>query len=222
MLEYRGRMDSQVKIRGYRIEMGEIEAVLSEHPAVEEVAVTAWEDQIKEKRLAAYVVARSGIEAEELRAALLQRLPEYMVPSAFVMLPALPLTPNGKLDRKALPTPERPSGESVYVAPRNEIEERLAKIWGEVLGLERIGVDDNFFDLGGHSLLATQVVARAQDAFHQNFPLRRLFETPTIAGLARIIEELSQTQTAAPEQSAALPVIKRVNRAAVRQSAGQD
>ncbi|MBZ5521678.1 MAG: amino acid adenylation domain-containing protein [Acidobacteriia bacterium] len=222
VLEYRGRMDFQVKIRGYRIELGEIEAVLKEHSGVEDVVVIAWEDQIKERRLVAYVAAPAGLQAEELRDALSRKLPEYMVPSVFVVLPAMPLTPNGKIDRKALPAPERPSAGNEYVAPRNEIEERLARIWSEVLGLDRIGIHDNFFELGGHSLLATQVVARAQDVFQQNFPLRRLFESPTIAGLARIIEDLSQTEAAAPAQSAALPAVKRLNRAAMRHSAGQE
>lgn len=221
VLEYRGRMDFQVKIRGYRIELGEIEAVLKEYPGVGDVVVMAREDKARERRLVAYVAAPAGAQAEELKAALSRKLPEYMVPSAFVILPAMPLTPNGKVDRKALPEPERPGSESDYVAPRNDIEARLAGIWGEVLGLDRIGVHDNFFELGGHSLLATQVMARAQDAFQQNFPLRRLFEAPTIAGLAKIIEELAQNQTSAPAQSAALPAVKRLNRAAARQSAEQ-
>ena len=190
-LEFRGRMDLQVKLRGYRIELGEIEAALSECTGVRQVRVIAREDQPGDKRLVAYVVAEEEIGTEQLRDGLKQRLPEYMIPSAFVLLEALPLTPHGKLDYKRLPTPERGSGES-YIAPRTEVEEKLAAIWREVLGAERIGVEDNFFELGGHSLLATQVISRMQDAFQKSLPVRRLFESPTIAELARFIESLCE------------------------------
>jgi acyl carrier protein len=134
---------------------------------------------------------REGVPAEALREHLRSRLPEYMVPSAFVALDALPLTPSGKLDRKALPAPDsvRPLTDSSYVAPRNAMEEAVAQIWAEVLGVERVGAHDNFFDLGGHSLLATQVVSRIRQAFPVAIPLRRLFEEPTVANLARILSD---------------------------------
>jgi amino acid adenylation domain-containing protein len=192
-IEYLGRIDAQVKIRGYRIELGEIEAVLSRHPSVREAVALAREDSPGEKRLAAYIVPGDGaVQAGELRDFLKRKLPEYMVPSAFVFLGSLPLTPNGKVDRKALPAPDqgRPELGEGYVVPRTPREELLAKTWAEVLQLEKVGVHDNFFDLGGHSLLATQVISRLRDAFHVDLPLRALFEHPTVAGLAERIETL--------------------------------
>jgi amino acid adenylation domain-containing protein len=220
-LEFRGRMDFQVKLRGYRIELGEIEAALSECTGGRQVRVVAREDHPGDKRLVAYVVGAEEIRAEQLRDELKQRLPEYMVPSAFVLLEALPLTLHGKLDYKRLPLPERASSES-YIAPRTEVEEKLAAIWREVLGVERIGVKDNFFELGGHSLLATQAIARMQDAFQKSLPVRRLFESPTIAELARLIENLSETQPADSTRSSAPPPIKRIDRAALTNSARQE
>ncbi|WP_420127101.1 non-ribosomal peptide synthase/polyketide synthase [Longimicrobium sp.] len=187
-LEFLGRTDFQVKIRGFRIEPGEIETALSTHAEVREARVIVWEDAPGEKRLVAYVVG--GTEADELREHLRKSLPEYMVPSAFVPLEALPLTPNGKLDRKALPAPEYAAGADRYVAPRNPVEEVLAGIWAEVLRLERVGVEESFFELGGHSLLATRVVSRVRDAFAIELPLRALFESPTVAGLAPQVETL--------------------------------
>ncbi|HEX7242821.1 MAG TPA: amino acid adenylation domain-containing protein, partial [Longimicrobiaceae bacterium] len=185
-LEYLGRLDAQVKVRGFRIELGEVEAALRRAPGVAECVVVAREDEPGERRLVAYVVG--GAEAEELRVHLRRSLPEYMVPGAFVGLERLPLTPNGKLDRKALPAPEYGGAGEAYVAPRTEVEEVLAGIWAEVLGAERVGVGENFFDLGGHSLLATRVVARAQAALGTEIPLRALFEAPTVAGLAGRVE----------------------------------
>jgi amino acid adenylation domain-containing protein len=187
-LEYLGRIDDQVKIRGFRIELGEIEAVLSQHPVVYSSLVVAREDEPGDKRLVAYVVAAPGaiLSANELRSFLQQKLPEYMVPSVFMSVGSLPLTPNGKLDRKALPEPDqsRPELDESFAAPRTPVEEILANIWAEVLKLDKVGIHDNFFELGGHSLLATQVIARINDVFGTNVHLRRLFETPTIAGLA--------------------------------------
>ena len=210
-IEYLGRTDAQVKIRGFRIELGEVESVLAQHPAVKETVVLAWEDvenpkskpctepsrsiqNLKwEPRLVAYVVSpnEQACSTGELRSFLKQQLPEYMIPSAFVLLDALPLSPNGKVDRKALPAPDqsRPEPEESYVAPRTPVEEMLAEIWAEVLKLDKVGIDDNFFELGGHSLLATQLISRLHAAFKVEIPLRALFENPTVAGLAERVEE---------------------------------
>ncbi|HEX2081445.1 MAG TPA: amino acid adenylation domain-containing protein, partial [Longimicrobium sp.] len=195
-LEYLGRLDEQVKIRGFRIEPGEVEVALMAHPQVRESAVVAREDATGDRHLVAYVVAEQGaaVEAAELRAHLVRRLPEYMVPSAFVALESLPLTPNGKLDRRALPAPEFASAEGRYVAPRTPTEEVLAEIWAEVLRLERVGVTDSFFELGGHSLLATRVVSRVRQVFGVEVPLRALFEGPTVAELAGRVEALRRAE----------------------------
>jgi amino acid adenylation domain-containing protein len=192
-IEFLGRIDHQVKIRGYRIELGEIETVLRQHPGVTDAIVIAREDVPGDKRLAAYVVPGSAEELKisELRNHLLAKLPDYMVPSAFVLLEKLPLMSNGKVDRNALPAPEhtRQELEQEYVAPRNEVEEKLAAIFSEVLGVEKVGVEDNFFLLGGHSLSATQVMIRILDVLQVEVQLRRLFETPTVAGLALAVEQ---------------------------------
>jgi len=181
-----------VKVRGFRIELGEIEAALTQHPGVREAVVLAREDTPGEARLVAYVTAQDGLvpSVASLRGWLKERLPEYMMPGAFVTLEALPLNPSGKVDRKALPAPERSRDEAAsYVAPRTPAEEVVAAIWAEVLGLERVGVEDNFFALGGHSLLATQVLSRVRQAFRVDLPLRRLFEEPTVANLARAVDQ---------------------------------
>jgi amino acid adenylation domain-containing protein len=186
-----GRRDFQVKVRGFRVELGEIEAALREHSAVQETAVLLREDVKGEKYLAAYIVSNSAqATSRELRRFLKERLPEYMTPSAFVFLDALPLTSNGKIDRRALPAPgrERPELDETFVEPRTPVEERVAGIWAEVLGLERVGIHDNFFNLGGHSLLATQAASRVREAFQVETPLRVFFETPTVADLAKIIQ----------------------------------
>jgi amino acid adenylation domain-containing protein len=196
-IEWRGRKDHQVKVRGYRIELREIEAILDRHSDVREGAVVVWVDELGEKRLVAYVVPegqRRKPQTSELRGFLQEKLPEYMVPSAFVELGELPLTPNGKVDRRALPAPD-PSGfrsEDTYVAPRTPVEEQLAGIWEQVLALERVGVHDDFFELGGHSLLAVRVVTRLNRHFGVELPLRAMFDAPTVAGLA-----LAVTQTRA-------------------------
>jgi len=193
-----GRADHQVKIRGYRIELGEIESVLGRHPAIREAVVVARDDEKGEKRLIGYLVCASGNApaASELRSYLKQRLPESMVPSIYVTLDALPLTPNGKVDRKRLPEPDwkRSKCEEGWQAPRTIVEQRVAEIWSEVLGVERVGVEDNFFELGGHSLLATQVISRVRDAFGVEVPLLRLFQTPTVAGLAEIVGQVDIEQ----------------------------
>ncbi len=192
-IEFLGRLDDQVKIRGFRIEPGEIEAVLTRHPAVREAVVVAREDNPGDKRLAAYVIAgqRPGPSVSDLCAYLKAKLPEYMVPSAFVFLDELPLTANGKLNRRALPAPNgsRPEFERNFVAPRTPMEEIIAAIWREVLKLREIGVHDNFFESGGHSLLATQAVSRLRRALQIELPLRVLFEKPTVSALAEHVEE---------------------------------
>ncbi len=191
-IEFRGRSDNQVKLRGYRIELGEIEATLAQHGAVRECAVVL-RDEEGDRRLIAYLSTRadSDLSTEELRRQLRERLPDYMVPSAFVVLDELPLTPNGKVDRAALPDPGGPSRQSAetYVAPSTPIETVLADMWAEVLDVERVGVHDNFFDLGGHSLLATQLVSRVRNTLQLELPVALLFEAPTVAQLAeRILE----------------------------------
>ena len=190
-LEFLGRMDELVKIRGYRVEPGEVEALLKQHPSIQEAAVIAREDEPGALRLVGYFVAKGepGPTASELRSYMKDRLPEYMVPWGFVSLAELPLTPNGKVDRRQLPKPEgaRPELEDAYAAPRNKIEEQLTAIWRRVLSLERVGIHDNFFELGGHSLLATQVTSRIRETLFVRLSLRQLFESPTIAKLASII-----------------------------------
>ncbi|MEW5931880.1 MAG: condensation domain-containing protein, partial [Gemmatimonadota bacterium] len=188
-LEFLGRVDAQVKIRGFRIEPGEVEAVLLEQGGVGEVAVVVREDAPGRKRLVAYVVPAEGAEvsAAELRARLGERLPEHMVPAAFVLLEKLPLNANGKLDRRALPAPERGSGEQGYAAPRTRAEAILCEVWSEVLRLERVGIHDGFFELGGDSILSIQVVSRARQRGLKLTP-RQLFERPTVAGLAEAAE----------------------------------
>jgi amino acid adenylation domain-containing protein len=197
-LECLGRIDNQVKIRGYRIELGEIETVLQSHPHVQGCAVAARTDNGSDARLIAYIVPVTAEppSIEELRTYLQGLLPDYMIPSGFVFLDAIPLTPNGKLDRNALPTPENnlPEQKADYVAPRNEVEERMAEIWADVLGVKQVGVFDHFFELGGHSLSATRLLARLKGAFETDLPLRSLFIDPTIAGLSKHIVYDASTQ----------------------------
>ena len=207
-IEFLGRVDDQVKIRGYRVEPGEVAAALQQHPQVRKAVVLAREDVPGDRRLVAYIVPkiedrRLKIEdsnlgsserlssifyplSSELRDFLKERLPDYMLPSAFVFMDAIPLTPNGKINRHALPAPDgdRPELETAFVAPRNAIERTVAQVWSDILRIERVGVYDNFFALGGHSLLATQIISRIRDAFQIDLPLRSLFESPTVAGLA--------------------------------------
>jgi amino acid adenylation domain-containing protein len=189
VLEYLGRLDQQVKLRGFRIELGEIEAALIEHPSVQEAAVLLREDVPGDPRLVAYVVPAAGAAYDEgeLTTHLKQRLPAHMVPSAWVVLPAMPLSPSGKLDRRALPPPVRQESPRQYIAPRTPHEKLVAQVWSEVLGVERVSIDDNFFHLGGHSLLATQVLSRLRQVYPVNLPLRSLFEEPTVENLARLI-----------------------------------
>ncbi|MBD2521399.1 non-ribosomal peptide synthetase [Nostoc sp. FACHB-133] len=211
-IEYLGRIDNQVKIRGFRIELGEIEAALSQHPHVQASCVIAREDNRGDKRLVAYIVPQLQVTliTSELRSNLKEKLPDYMVPSAIVILESLPLTPNGKIDRRALPAPE-PSSELLekYVAPRNPIEEILSLIWQQVLKVDLVGRHDNFFELGGHSLLATQLISRVRSSLKVELPLRSLFAAPTIAELSHNIQQLQQQDL----ELAALPILPRAENA---------
>jgi len=199
-IEFLGRVDHQVKIRGFRIEVGEIEAVLAQHPAVRQAAVVARGESVHEWRLVAYVVLEGNVSAHwhNVREFLGRRLPAYMVPATFVQLDALPLTPSGKLDRGVLPKPEndRMSLQSTFVAPRNPTEETVAKLWVEMLAVDRVGIYDSFFELGGHSLRAMQLVSRIRDAFNVEVSLRQFFESPTVAGLSGAVTEAGEQQPA--------------------------
>jgi amino acid adenylation domain-containing protein len=191
-VDFLGRVDHQVKIRGFRIELGEIETILRQHQSIKEAVVVAQEGEAAESRLVGYVVPKQnpGPTLSELRKYLNDRLPDYMVPSALVMLDQMPLTPNGKINRGALPAPDgsRPDTEQEFIAPRTPVEEVLTSIWSQVLGIDKVGVEDNFFELGGHSLLATQAISRIRETFQIEIPLQQLFETPNISGLAESIE----------------------------------
>jgi amino acid adenylation domain-containing protein len=186
-----GRKDLMVKIRGYRVDISEIERAMLEHPGIKDAGVRAWERIPGEKCLAAYMVPRRGfaLNVSEVRDFLGKKLPDYMIPSAFTPMETLPLT-NGKLDRQKLPQPDtkRPALRETYIAPRNEVEKRLAGIWSEVLQIDPIGVHDNFFDLGGHSLTASRVLSRVLERFRVEVSLKSLFESPTVAGLAQHVE----------------------------------
>ena len=197
-LEFLGRIDHQVKVRGFRIEMGEIEAALADHPAVSEAAVVLADE---ERQLVACVVIEGGTPAEMLREFLRKRLPGYMVPAFFLALPKLPLTPNGKVDRKALAKlrPERVAT-STGMAPRTPAEELVGGIFAEVLGAERVGVEEDFFEVGGHSLLATQVASRVRSVFGIELPVRAVFEASTVKALAARIEA-SRLADAGPRQT---------------------
>jgi amino acid adenylation domain-containing protein/non-ribosomal peptide synthase protein (TIGR01720 family) len=219
-IEYLGRIDHQVKIRGFRIELGEIEAALDQHPDVREAVVLAREDAPGDKRLVAYLVTGSAAPAlGALRAFLKERLPDYMVPAAFVFLSALPLTSNGKIDRRALPAPEAAgSSEREFVEPRGPVEQAIAAIFAEVLRAPRVGARDGFFELGGHSLLAAQAVARVRAAFGVELSLRVIFETSTPADLAARVEAALRA-----EPEGAVPPIPRASRAVpIEASFGQE
>ncbi|MBD1812959.1 non-ribosomal peptide synthetase [Microcoleus vaginatus DQ-U2] len=213
-IEFMGRSDHQVKIRGFRIELGEIEAAIGQHPALRETVVLLREDNPGDKRLVAYIVSNSTLKTQDselindLRCYLKQKLPQYMMPSAFVLLESLPLTTNGKIDQRSLPAPDinRAEFESNFTEPRTPDEQLIAEIWAEVLGLERVGIYDNFFELGGHSLLATQAISRLREAFQVEVPLRSLFESPTVA---TVTESLLQYRA---EQKLKAPPIKRASR----------
>ena len=214
-IAFLGRIDDQVKIRGFRIELGEIESVLGQHPSVQESVVAAREDTPGDKRLVAYLVPRTARppSLQEFHHFVQAKLPKYMVPSLFVILDALPLTPNGKVDRQALPVPDasRLTLENAFVAPRTRVEEKLAAVWRELLGIEHLGIHDNFFALGGHSLLAMQVMSRIRGTWAVELPVRCLFDTPTIAEIAVAI-----TQSLDGSSTQSIPAIIPVAREAYR------
>jgi len=203
-IEYRGRLDQQVKVRGFRIELGEIESLLAHHPAVRECVVYTWEDEGRDKQLVAYIVGTDLLtlpSGAELRKYLQEKLPGYMIPTAFVMLDALPLTLSGKIDRRALPEPNREDYQSdeQIVDAHTPVEEMLAGIYCELLRRERVGIHESFFELGGHSLLATQVISRIRKMMQIEVPLRLLFEAPSVAELAQYVElRLRQERPVAP------------------------
>ncbi len=209
-MEYLGRVDRQVKVRGFRIELGEIEAVLKQTPGVHECVVVANSDTSGETRLVAYLVLDPAqpSKTEELRRFAREKLADYMVPAFFIPLATIPLTPNGKINVKALPLPEEadPVPGAAFVAPRSEIEKKLAMMWGELLGREHVGISDNFFELGGNSILATQVVSRVRDTFQVRLSLRGFFEKPTVEALAEIIAGATK------ETFVATPSIRRLQR----------
>ncbi len=214
-LEHLERKDFQVKIRGYRIEVDEIESALLSLDTVKEAFVVAQEDLSDNKLLAAYIVP-SGQPAPTitaLRRFLAEKLPDYMIPSAFVMLNALPLTPAGKIDRKALPFPSsaRPELDTSFVAPTTPVEEELAKIWAEVLSLDQVGIQGNFFDLGGHSLLATQVISRVINTFKVELPIKSLFESPTVIDMAAIILQNMAKQARGEELARMLAELESIS-----------
>ncbi len=199
-VEFLRRADRQVKVRGFRIELGEVEAVLTAHADVRQAVVVLREKSSTEKYLVGYVVLAQGskLSITDLRRNLIEKLPDYMVPSDFVILDAMPLTPNGKVDHAALPAPD-PSVRNLeegFVAPRTDTEETLASIWETVLKVDRVGINDNFFELGGHSLLATQAVGRIRNALQIDLPLRALFEAPTIKGLTEKLHAISASRDA--------------------------
>jgi amino acid adenylation domain-containing protein/thioester reductase-like protein len=196
-IQFIGRVDNQVKIRGHRIELGDIEAAICQYPEVLEAAVITREDNVGEKQLVAYLVAAENQNYSKLRAYLKEKLPEYMVPTVFVMMDKFPLTPNGKVDRRALPAPsqDRPELDVPMVEPTNEIERDLVQIWSQMLGVVPIGIHDNFFDLGGHSLFIARMMTQVAETFAVNLPLSELFTAPTVAGLAQSILNARQPQS---------------------------
>ncbi len=198
-IEYLGRLDHQTKIRGHRVEVGEVEAVLATFPGLEESAVAVRQDDGEARLVAYYVPAGVPPTTSALRAHVRERLPEYMVPSGWVRLPALPHTPNGKVDRLALPAPEGAVSEEAYAAPRTPTEQVLCEVWAGVLGVERVGIRDGFFDVGGHSLLATQVMTRVRDLLRVDLPLRALFDGPTVEALAERVDAARRDAVGVPE-----------------------
>jgi amino acid adenylation domain-containing protein len=220
-IEFIGRIDNQVKIRGYRIELGEIESVLRQHSAIYDAVVLAREDVPGDRRLVAYIVPdpQAAPAQTELRHWLREKLPEYMIPPSWMMLKSLPLTPNGKIDRKQLPQPDkvRLDMEQLFVAPRTFVEEELARLWRELLGVDVVGIHDNFFDLGGHSLLLTQLLSRIREDFEVDLLLGTLFDNQTIAQMAAIIAVAHAEQGDADEVYMLLNQIKDLSPEAAKE-----
>ncbi|WP_338249967.1 non-ribosomal peptide synthetase [Dictyobacter halimunensis] len=213
-LEYLGRADFQVKVRGHRIELGEIEACLERLPTVKQAVVTVHENQSHDQRIVAYLQTTAALTVAEVRQHLQRELPTYMVPSAFIMLDEWPLTPNGKIDRRVLPAPDvEQEGQSEFVLPINHVEEVLVQLWTQLLGIDQVSTNWNFFQLGGHSLLGTQLMIRIAETLKVELPLRTLFEDPTISGLAGAIERQSEQEA---KRKKASPV--RLTRTAQRLS----
>jgi hypothetical protein len=223
-IKFVGRVDQQVKLRGFRIELGEIEVALRQYGAIRDALVIVREDRPDDKRLVAYVVEEVGSQAQEstakrlrcqtdqMRAFLQARLPEYMIPSALVVLETLPLTPNGKIDRSALPVPDMsPSDDCAYAAPTTAIEETLTRVWTEILHVKRVGIHDNFFALGGHSVLAMQVLAQVQQIYKVIVPIMQIFNEPTIAQLAVTIDGL-QKSNKEPLRGKLVPIPRQAHR----------
>jgi len=214
-IEVVGRLDNQVKVRGFRIELGEIEVVLSQHPQVKQAVVLAPKDAAGNRRIAAYVIPRHGSAPDigDLRMHMKQKLPEYMVPAIFIFLEQFPETPSGKIDRLRFPQPseEQMDRSAGSTPPRNDMERALEQIWIEVLGIDRVGITDNFFARGGHSLLATRVLARIRDTFQVNVPLRALFESPTIAELGEVVMQAQRGQENDEQLSALLAEIEQLS-----------
>ena len=208
-IELLGRIDNQIKVRGFRIEPGEIEAVLNTHPNIEQAVVIALDNIPGNKRLVAYLVTSDqSFTTTELHQYLKQKLPEYMIPSSFLLLEKLPLTPSGKIDRKALPALDaKLISSKEFVPPRTAIEQTIAEILAAVLKVPAVGIHDNFFELGGHSLIATQVIARLQQAFKVQLPLRTLFESPTVAQLSLVLSQCSQGESAELSSQLSLPTL---------------
>jgi acyl carrier protein len=203
-IEYIGRIDNQVKIRGFRIELGEIETALLQHSAIREVVVLAREDIPGDRRLVAYVVVQEvqAPSISDLRSFLQARLPNYMLPSVFVLLDRFSLTPNGKIDRRNLPAPDLSAqSAATYIAPQTEMERAIAAIWQEVLQLEKVGMDDNFFDLGGHSLLMVQLAQKLQVSLDCEVSLLEIFKYPTIATFAKHLSAEASEGTENSEKS---------------------
>jgi acyl carrier protein len=218
-LEYIGRKDSRCKIRGRWVDIMEVETLLTQDQAVRAAVVVAHEYDAGDQRLVAYIVPAEQYRSPgELRRALRLKMPEYMIPSMFISLDALPLNPNGKLDRRALPPPlwSRAEQDGCVVAPRTPLEEKLAEIWAEVLGLEQVGIYDDFFELGGHSLHAAQVAGRIYNSFQVELPMRSFFEAATIAGLAEIVTEALAQKLKADQLSQVLASIERLSEAQVK------
>jgi amino acid adenylation domain-containing protein len=205
-IEYLGRADAQIKIHGYRVELGEIETTLTQLPGIRDAVVVLREDTPHVKRLVAYITptGNQGLIVQEVKAQLRQILPDYMVPAALVILEQLPLTPSGKIDRRNLPQPTLPAMGGEFIVPRTESEKVLAAIWGNVLGLEYVGIEDNFFELGGSSLLATQVLIPVQQQFGIDLPIVRLYEYPTVRRLAAYLDELHPSQSASMDKAEAV------------------